>query len=286
MPGQPIGKFEVLKQLGTGAHSTICHVRCARDGKQYALKIVTINSADDRKFHDQAKLEFRVGQMLDHPNLIKVYSLEEIKDWFFRIKKVHLLIEYVNGKTLDQIQGLKIPHLVQVFAKIAAGMAHMHRRGVFHADLKPNNIMLSKTGDVKIIDYGLAWIKGEPKDRVQGTPEYMAPEQAKRSTANESTDIYNFGATMYRLVTWRLPPSSVPSPGQPAMSSKIFQGLVKPVRELNPKAPTELADLIHSCLSYDARSRPERVNDILEVLNPLVKRLVRTPEDELETNEW
>src|SRR5437667_234400 len=80
-------------------------------------------------------------------------------------------------------------------------MHHMHRRGVFHADLKPLNILLSKQGEVKIIDFGLAWIKGQKKDRVQGTPEYMAPEQSRQSIVNAQTDIYNFGATMYRLVT-------------------------------------------------------------------------------------
>src|SRR4029077_17448656 len=112
--------------------------------------------------------------------------------------------------------------------------------------LKPNNIMLSKAGEVKIIDFGLAWIRGEPKDRVQGTPEYMAPEQVKQSIANEQSDIYNLGATMYRLVTWRLPPSAV----QAGMSSKLFASLLKPVAEFTPTAPVELCDLIHRCLSY------------------------------------
>ena len=159
------------------------------------------------KFLDQAQHEFRVAQMLDHANLIKIYALETVRDWLFRVRKVHLLIEYVNGQTLDTFPVLSVPRLVQVFVQVAAGLVHMHRRGVYHADLKPNNIMLSRAGDVKIIDYGLAWIKGENKGRVQGTPEYMAPEQAKQGMVNERTDIYNFGATMYRLVTWRLPPS-------------------------------------------------------------------------------
>src|SRR5262249_30869264 len=153
---------------------------------------------------------------------IKVYTLETPRDWLFRIRKVHLLIEYVNGKTLDTVPRLSIPRLVQVFAKIAAGLAHMHRRGVYHADLKPNNILLSRTGDVKIIDYGLAWVKGEAKGRVQGTPEYMAPEQARQGMVSEASDIYNFGATMYRLVTWRLPPSTLPTAATAAMTSSTF----------------------------------------------------------------
>src|SRR5262249_4103000 len=153
----------------------------------------------EHKFLDQAEHEFDVAQRLDHPNLIKIYALETQRNWLFAIRKVHLLIEYVNGQTLDKVKGLSVPQLVQVFEKIAAAMVHMHGRNVCHADLKPNNIMLSKTGEVKIIDYGLAWIRGEKKGRVQGTPEYMAPEQARHGSVNEKTDIYNFGATMYRM---------------------------------------------------------------------------------------
>src|SRR5262249_20410650 len=155
-----------------------------------------INSRKDHKFLEQAQHEFKVAQMLDHPNLIKIYALEAPRDWLFRVRKVHLLIEYVNGKTVDEIKGLTLPRLAQIFARVADARVHRHRVGVYHADVKPNNIMLSRAGDVKIIDYGLAWIKGEKKERVQGTPEYMAPEQARQGTVNEGTDMYNFGATM------------------------------------------------------------------------------------------
>ena len=104
--------------------------------------------------------------------------------------------------------------LVQVFERIADGLTHMHKQGVFHADLKPNNLILGRGTRVKVIDYGLAWIKGEPKDRVQGTPEYMAPETVEHKLINERTDIYNFGATMYRLVTLQLPPCWVDRRGR------------------------------------------------------------------------
>src|SRR5262249_18855114 len=150
-----------------------------------------------------------------------------------------------------------ISRLVQVFERIASGMVHMHRRGVCHADLKPNNVILSRGGDVKIIDFGLAWIKGESKNRVQGTPEYMAPEQAKKSLVNEGTDIYNLGATMYRMVTWRNPPISFTmDQGGIALDAKTWRKVLKPVAELNPQAPPALCDLIHQCLDLDATKRP------------------------------
>jgi serine/threonine protein kinase len=286
MSTQAIGQFQILGNLGSGAHSKILHVRCSTDSKQYALKVVPIDSKEDRKFLEQAQHEFRVAQMLRHANLIKVHALETSRDWLFRVKKVHLLIEYVNGKTLDTVPQLSIPRLVQIFAKIAGGLVHMHRRGVCHADLKPNNILLSRTGDVKIIDYGLAWIKGEVKGRVQGTPEYMAPEQARQGTVNEQTDLYNFGATMYRLVTWRHPPSTVPTADAVAMNAKTFKALLKPVEELTPRTPKQLADLIHRCLEFNPQKRPERVSEVQTFLDKLGEELVKGPEDSLENMEW
>jgi serine/threonine protein kinase len=280
-----IGQFQILGKLGTGAHSTILHIRRAADGKQYALKIVPLESKEDNKYYLQAEHEFEIAQKFRHANLIKVFALEKPRDWLFRVRKCHLLIEYVNGKTLDVIPHLSVPRLVQVFQKIASGLQHMHLRGVYHADLKPNNVMLSRTGDVKIIDFGLAHVRGEHCQRVQGTPEYMAPEQAKSATVNELTDIYNLGATMYRLTTWRLPPSVVPT-ATVSVDAKLFATLLKPVQEFAPTAPTKLCDLIHKCLSYKAQHRPENVGDILPVLHDLCDELVKTEADKLDNMEW
>lgn len=283
---ESIGQFQVLSELGKGAHSTIYLIRRLSDSRQYALKVVPITSKDDVKFREQAEHEYRVGQMLEHANLIKTYALETQRDWFFRVRKVHLLIEYVNGTTLDNAAELKMPWLVQVFAKVAEGLAHMHRRGVYHADLKPNNILLSRVGEVKIIDYGLAWIKGEPKKRVQGTPEYMAPEQSKHTKANERTDIYNLGATMYRMTTDKLPPNTMGNISGTGLSSKLFQHMLKPVKELAPTTPEPLCKLIHHCLEYDAKQRPVSVGEVLDELNALVKKLVKADEDRLEAMGW
>jgi serine/threonine protein kinase len=284
-----IGKFQVVGQLGTGAHSTILHVRRSADGKNYALKVVPIDGPDDKKFQDQAEHEFRVAQMLHHPNLIKVHACEPVKDWLFRLKKLHLLIEYVNGKTLDSKDGpkLRLPHLAQVFKCVADGLVHMHRRQVCHADLKPNNIMLSKSGDVKVIDFGLAWIKGEGKGRMQGTPEYMAPEQCKKCVVNEKTDIFNFGATMYRLLTWRLPPNAQASlEAGMELDSKSWARMLKPVQDFNAEAPPELCDLVLRCLAFQPVSRPERMSVVQGELDKLADEVVQGPEDRLEALEW
>jgi serine/threonine protein kinase len=282
----PIGNFQILSTLGTGAHSTILHVRRSADGKQYALKVVPLETKEDQKFLDQAQHEFMIAQKFDHANLVKIYALETQRDWLFRVRKAHMLIEYVNGQTLDNMKGLSIPRLVQIFEKIASGMVHMHRRSVYHADLKPNNVMLSKKGEVKIIDYGLAWLKGESKGRVQGTPEYMAPEQGRNQMVNERTDIYNFGATMYRLLTWRLPPNAMTAVDGVLIDKKMFKTMLKPVKELVPDAPPALCQLIHRCLEFDATKRPERASEIQGALDHLVDELVQSDDERLEAIEW
>jgi serine/threonine protein kinase len=281
-----IGQFQVLGTLGSGAHSTILHVRRSADGRNYALKVVPIHDKEDHKFLEQAQHEFRVAGMLKHKNLIAVYALETEKDWLFRVRKAHLLIEYVNGKTLDACPAIPLTKLVQVFQRVADGLVHMHRRKVFHADLKPNNIMLSRCGDVKIIDYGLATIQGESKHRIQGTPEYMAPEQVKHRMVNERTDIYNFGATMYRMTTFRLPPSTVQQEGGLPIEAKTFARLLKPVQECNAQAPPALCDLIHRCLAFKAAERPERMSEVQSVLDHLCDELINSSGDRLEALEW
>ncbi len=281
-----IGKFHVLGTLGTGAHSTILHIRRVADGKQYALKVVPIGGKEDNKFLEQAKHEFRVAQMLDHPHLIKVFALETARDWLLRPRKLQLLIEYVPGKTLDAFPRLPLKVLLRVFVQVADGLVHMHRRGVYHADLKPHNILLARTGDAKIIDFGLAWIKGEQKDRIQGTPQYMAPEQAKQKIANERTDIYNLGATMYRLVTLRLPPAYMSETPGVLIDAKTAAQQLKPICECAPDVPKELADLIHRCLERVPANRPERVSEVYGELDRLAEKIGQASDPSLEELEW
>jgi serine/threonine protein kinase len=279
-----IGKYDVLQQIGTGAHSTILAVRRADDRKVYALKVVSINSSADRKFLEQVQHEYRIGQLLHHPCLIQVYALEVEKDWLFRPRKAHLLTEYVAGKTLDACPALSLAILVQIFEQVAGALVHMHSRHVFHGDLKPNNIMISRAGEVKIIDYGLAGVRGEPRERVQGTPEYIAPEQVKTKVINEKTDLYNLGATMYRMVTGRLPPSALPQEDGALRSAdkKAMRLMLQPVQELRADAPPLLCNLIDRCLAYKPPQRPENATEAQAILHLLAEKLVQSEADKLE----
>jgi eukaryotic-like serine/threonine-protein kinase len=277
-----IGKYSVQGQLGTGAHSTILRISRQEDGRQYALKIVPIESSEDKKFLDQAEHEFHVAQMLDHANLIKIFAFETQSDWLFRVKKVLLLIEFVNGQTLDRLKSFSVKRLVPIFVQVASGMVHMHRRGVCHADLKPGNIIFSSHSEqAKVIDYGLARIKIESKGRVQGTPEYMAPETVTHGLVNEKTDIFNFGATMYRLVTWKLPPSLIPLPGSPRLDAKAYAKMLQQVTDINPSAPPELGEVIRRCLEYNPDLRPGRMSEVQGTLDRIADQL-GPPDDDQE----
>jgi serine/threonine protein kinase len=271
-----IGKVTILDTLGSGAHSSILHIRREADLREYALKLVNIDDKDDLKYLEQAKHEFRVGQMLNHPNLVKVHALETEGGWLTGPKKARLLVEFVPGRTMDKLPLLRMAKLLRVFERLADGLTHMHKQGVYHADLKPGNLIYGGGTRVKVLDYGLAWVKGEAKDRVQGTPEYMAPETVEHKLINERTDMYNFGATMYRLTTLQLPPCWVTGENSLPMISKVFKEELKAVRSVNPVVPEGLADLIHQCLQPNANKRPERMSHVQGTLDRLADEAAAT----------
>ena len=147
--------------------------------------------------------------------------------------------------------------------------------------------MLSKSGNVKVIDYGLSWIKGQEKNRIQGTPEYMAPEQLKLKTVTEKSDIFNLGAMMYRLITWHHIPPVIPvGEHSVAVDEETWKRNFKPVCERNPKCPKSVGKLIEHCLTFRASGRPETMNEVHVDLVALVQKYVKTDDDQLTTWEW
>ena len=141
------------------------------------LKVVRKQEPEDEIYVQQAMTEFEAAKKLNHPAIAKVFDCRTKKAWF-KVTGVELLLEYVDGKTLDEIEAPELGQLVLIFCQVSSALTHMHRRGVFHGDLKPANIMLAKTGQVKLIDFGTAWVRGQEKNRIQGTPNFIAPEQA------------------------------------------------------------------------------------------------------------
>ena len=261
-------KYRVVSTLGSGAGSTTLLISDrTRGGKRFALKVVRRQDADDDIFINQAKVEYEISQKLNHPAIVKIYDAKIKKNWMFKTSGVELLMEYIDGKALDEIEGPTLDHLVVIFNHVASALVHMHRRGVYHGDLKPSNIMLSKEGAVKLIDFGTAWRKGEDKGRVQGTPQYMAPEQAADKIVDERTDVYNFGATMYRMFTGRY--ANTGSAGAPRNEK---QKLAAPI-QINPRIPGTLNETIMSCLEINPDRRPAGMFEVQHQLVAVAKYL-------------
>src|SRR5262245_26373046 len=251
-------KYRIVNTLGTGAGSTILLISDkTAGGKRYALKVVRKQDPEDEVYVQQALTEFEAAKKLNHPAIAKVHDCRLKKSWF-KVRGVELLMEFVEGKTLDEIEAPELGQLLLMFCHVASAMTHMRRRGVFHGDLKPANIMLTKTGQVKLIDFGTAWIRGQEKNRIQGTPQYIAPEQASEKVVDEKTDIYNLGATMYRMLTGRFPQQGIPKAGDD-------RKLVPPLK-INPRIPGPLNELIIACLSIDPSRRPAGMYEIRDQL--------------------
>jgi len=258
-------QYRVINTLGTGAGSTILLIADKKTSKRYALKVIKRADADDDIFIAQAQHEYEVLQKLNHSTILKIHDCRTRRR-LFRLSGVDLLMEYVEGKTLDEVEAPTLSQLVLIFLQVAEGMIHMHRRGVFHGDLKPSNIMLTKSGRVKIIDFGTAWVRGHDKDRVQGTPYYMAPEQATEKVVDERTDIYNFGATLYRMFTGHYANVGIPKVGEGGARTKI-----RPPISLNPNLPAGLNETILACLETSPERRPENMHEVKKKLSAIAK---------------
>jgi len=257
--------YRVVNNLGSGAGSTVLLISDKNSGgKRFALKVVRKQEPEDEIYIDQAKNEYEASQKLNHPAIAKIYDYRLKKSWF-RVTGVELLMEYVDGKALDDIEAPELNQLILMFSQVASALAHMHRRGVYHGDLKPSNIMLSKNGQVKLIDFGTAWVRGQDKNRVQGTPQFIAPEQASERVVNEKTDVYNLGATMYRMFTGRFAQSDIPKPGTDRK--------LPAVNQINPRILSKLNNLVLGCLEVKPEKRPAGMFEIRETMSAVIKEM-------------
>jgi eukaryotic-like serine/threonine-protein kinase len=258
-------KYRVVNTLGTGAGSTILLISDkTAGGKRYALKVVRKQDPEDEVYVQQAMTEFEAAKKLNHPAIAKVFDCRTKKAWF-KVTGVELLLEYVDGKTLDEIEAPELNQLVLIFCQVASALTHMHRRGVYHGDLKPGNIMLAKNGQVKLIDFGTAWVRGQDKNRIQGTPNFIAPEQATEKVVDEKTDVYNLGATMYRMFTGRYAQQGILKPGED-------RKLVPPLK-INPRIPPALSELIVASLALDPSKRPAGMFEMRDQLSAIAKQM-------------
>lgn len=150
----------------------------------------------------------------------------------------------------------------------------MHRAGFVHADMKPQNVVICDNGDIKIIDLGQACPIGFVKERIQGTPDYIAPEQVHRREITERTDVYNLGATLYWALTGTNIPTAI-AKGDSLVDS-LDDNLIekpKPIREIAPQVPEQLADLIMQCVEVNPINRPQSMEEVADKLEIMLARL-------------
>jgi serine/threonine protein kinase len=155
---------------------------------------------------------------------------------------------------------------------VATGLNAMHREGLIHCDMKPNNILMGKAGAIKIIDLGQSCKIGTTKRRIQGTPDYIAPEQVRRKPLGPRTDIFNLGATMYWALTGKNVPTLIPK-----KSSSI--GIVTPRKypaphELKPRIPERISKLVMDCVKDDPAQRPTNMMMVITRLDLIIHSLI------------
>jgi serine/threonine protein kinase len=196
-----IPNYRVVDTLGTGQGSTLYRAIAVATGQEYTIKYVKVQTPEDNRLVEQMKDEHACGSVLDHPTLRKTFELRLVKQRF-RLKSAMLFMEFVDGVTLSDCgERLGLQQLLRVIEKAGEGLDAMHRGGFVHADLKPGNILILPNREVKLIDFGQSSPINKAKKRVQGTIDYMAPEQAARQVLDARTDVFGLGATLHRVLT-------------------------------------------------------------------------------------
>lgn len=265
--GDLVEGFRVERELGRGAASVIYLVQDPKTKQIWALKHVERGDAKDDRFLVQAEAEYKAAIQLDHPGIRKITRCIK-KGSLFKTSELYLVMELVDGKSLDTSPPRTLAQAVHIFEQVARALAHMHHRGWVHADMKPNNIVVDGETHAKIIDLGQSCKVGTIKQRIQGTPDYIAPEQVHRREITPRTDVYNLGATMYWVLCRQHIPTALPKDDR--LMGSVDESLIekpRPPHEVNPRVPLKLSELIMQCVEAVPDKRPSDMNAVADRLN-------------------
>jgi serine/threonine protein kinase len=266
-----VGGFTIKKRLGTGARSTIYLATDNQNHTDIALKRIIFERPEDTRVFEQTENEFKTAQLINHPYVRKCYKLKKIRK-MLKVTEMLLAMELFEGRSLEDTPTLSLVDVLLVFRMVATGLNAMHREGLIHCDMKPNNILMGKAGAIKIIDLGQSCKIGTTKRRIQGTPDYIAPEQVRRKPLGPRTDIFNLGATMYWALTGKNVPTLIPK-----KSSSI--GIVTPRKypaphELKPRIPERISKLVMDCVKDDPAQRPTNMMMVITRLDLIIHSLI------------
>jgi len=270
LQGQKVGKYEIIRSLGSGGFGSVYLARDTWLDIKVAIKVPHKQSAELYKLLKEPRLQ----AALNHPNIVRMIAAEKENRIFF------MVMEYVKGKTLEKVlekEGtLDWTQAVDFLRQISQGVEHAHNNKIIHRDLRPSNIIVSEEGTAKITDFGTsAWLNTVPYASTRiGSPPYMAPEQFLGKASYQS-DIYSLGCIFYELITGR-PPIFDPDPFK--ILEKAQQGKITPPRLRNSKIPREIDEIIMTCLASKVEDRYRKPAELIHALGALRKRDEKLPE--------
>lgn len=260
--------YRVIREMGEGAASIIYVVQDPKSHQVWALKHVEKHEQKDTRFLDQAILEHEVAQKFSHVGLRRSERIIK-RHKLLRLTDVFVVMEFADGISMEKDPPrYNVELAVDLFHQVALALAHMHEKGYVHADMKPNNIIVCEPGIVKVIDLGQSCPIGTVKPRIQGTPDYIAPEQVHRRPITPKTDVYNLGATIYWVMTGESIPTAL-SKDPDALVSRVDDKLLKkakPAIQLNKLIPVKLNELIMQCIEAEEEKRPASMHDVADRL--------------------
>ncbi|MDQ4044754.1 MAG: serine/threonine protein kinase, partial [Chloroflexota bacterium] len=246
-------RYEVERELGSGAAAVTVAAHDRRLGRRVAIKLLRPEDEHDSAFTQRFTREARAAASINHPNVVDVYDVGQEGDLLY------LVMQFVDGTDLKRViereGALPWQRAVEIASAVLAGLTPIHAAGIVHRDIKPQNVLIGTNGEIKVTDFGVAHIERESAltavGTTVGTAAYMAPEQAQGNAPSPAADVYAVGVMLYEMVTGRLPfdePTSVATmlahiqqqpdlPVSPQGREPIPEGLVQVIRQALAKDP-------------------------------------------------
>jgi len=268
-------RFEVIEELGKGGMGKVYKVLDKEVNEKIALKLLKTEIATDEKTIERFRNELKFARKIGHPNVCRMYDLNREGETHY------ITMELVSGEdlksTITRIGQFPVGKAVSIAKQVCDGLSEAHRLGVVHRDLKPQNIMLDKEGNARIMDFGIARslkAKGLTGAGVMiGTPEYMSPEQVDVRDVDQRSDIYSLGVILYEMVTGRLPFEGETSI---AIAMKHKSEAPRNPKELNSQIPEDLSRVILKCLEKDKEKRYQSAGEVRAELESIERGMPTT----------